>query len=151
MKGKGAFLKTLRVVIGLVLLVYSVCLLSSFFSASVRTYLNSLGQNYAIIGFLFSAIFATPEFSHLSLFIGSIYFTAALAIVSLKPNPRIGASYILLSIWVFLVFILALKVKEGFGTGFSTPEFVSSLAGFFKIMAPLAIPALFLPFFAGDE
>ncbi len=147
----GVFLKIFRVLIGLVLLVYSICLLSSFFSTIVRDYLMALGQQVKVVEFLFAGIFSTPAFSYLALFVGSIYLLASLSIISLKNNPRMGAVYILFSVWVFVVFILALKVKEGLGVGFSDPEFVASVTDFFKIMVPLVIPALFLPLLAGEE
>ncbi|MCF7907892.1 MAG: hypothetical protein K9L86_03315 [Candidatus Omnitrophica bacterium] len=145
------FLKIFRVLIGLVLLVYSACLLGSFFSVSVHDYIGALGQQYKVIGFIFAGLSSTPAFAYLSLFVGSIYFLAAISILSLKHNPRIGATYILFSVWVFIVFILALKIKEGIGVGFSNPDFIASVTDFFKIMVPLVIPALFLPFFTGGE
>ena len=145
------FLKIFRISIGLILLVYSICLLSSFFSASARDYINVLGQQYKVIGFIFAGLFSTPAFSQLSLFVGSIYLLAAVSILSLRYNPRIGATYILLSVWVFIVFVLALKVKEGIGVGFSDPDFIASITDFFKIMVPLVIPALFLPLLTGGE
>ena len=145
------FLKIFRVLIGLVLLVYSACLLSSFFSSFVRDYLTALGQQVKVIEFLFAGIFSTEALSYLALFVGSIYHLASFSIISLRSNLRIGASYILLSVWVFIVFVLALKVKEGLNVGFSDSEFVASVTDFFKIMVPLVMPALFLPLLAGGE
>jgi len=145
------FLKIFRVLIGLVLLVYSACLLSSFFSSFVRDYLTALGQQVKVIEFLFAGIFSTEALSYLALFVGSIYLLASFSIISLRSNLRIGASYILLSVWVFIVFVLALKVKEGLNVGFSDSEFVASVTDFFKIMVPLVMPALFLPLLAGGE
>ena|SRR3989338_11188609 len=145
------FLKILRVLIGLILLAYSLCLLGSFFSKFLHDYLAALGGQHKIVEFLFAGIFSTPAFSLLSLFIGSMYFLSGLAIISLKYNARIGVIYILFSIWIFVVFVLALKVKEGFSAGFSNPDFVSSVTDFFKIIVPLVIPALFLPLLTGGE
>ena len=145
------FFKVLRVLIGLILLAYSLCLLGSFFSGFVRNYLTTLSQQYKICEFLFAGIFSTPAFSLLSLFIASMYFLSALAIISLKYNARIGVIYMLFSIWLFIIFVLALKVKEGLTMGFSNPEFVSSVTDFFKVIVPLVIPALFLPLLTGGE
>ncbi len=147
----GAVLKIFRILIGLILLIYSLCLLSSFFSKAVSDYLVGLGQQYKLIEFIFAGIFSSQAFSHLSLFIGSIYFLASFSILSLKYNPRIGASYILLSIWVFVVFLIALKVKEGLVLGFTDPKFTASVTDFFKIMVPLLLPALFLPLLTGGD
>ncbi|MBU1112800.1 MAG: hypothetical protein KKH93_02850 [Candidatus Omnitrophica bacterium] len=150
-KAGVVFLKISRVLIGLILLAYSLCLLGSFFSGFLRDYLAALGQQYKIVEFLFAGIFSTEAFSLLSLFIGSMYLLSALAIISLKTNARIGVIYILFSIWLFIIFVLALKVKEGLSLGFSNPEFVSGITDFFKIMVPLMIPALFLPLLTGSE
>lgn len=150
-KAGVVFLKIFRILIGLILLAYSACLLSSFFSVTVRDYIGTLGQQYKVIGFIFAGLSSTPAFAHLSLFVGSIYLLAAISILSLKYNPRVGATYILFSVWIFIVFIIALKVKEGIGVGFSNPDFIASVTDFFKIMVPLVIPALFLPLLTGGE
>ena len=61
-KAGAVFLKILRVLIGLILLAYSLCLLGSFFSGFLRDYLAALGQQYKIVEFLFAGIFSTEAY-----------------------------------------------------------------------------------------
>jgi len=144
-------LSIFRILFGLLILAYSIWLLGGFFFAEISNFINFLRQNYKFSEFILVDIPSLPQFLFLSLLLGSIYLISAISMIILKQKARIGATYLLFSVWVFIIFLALMNLKEGIKVGFNSPDFKASIDNLF-IIARLSITAIVsLPFLAGGE
>ena len=150
-KATTVTLRVFRIIIGMLLLGYSLWLLGSFFVPQIQVYVNTFLERYQQARFVLPDIFSNPAFEYLGLFLGSLYFLASLNILTLKYSSKIGAAYLLFAVLVFIIFIGLLELKKGLSVGFSNPDFKAGLENVF-ILVCLAMPAVIaLPFLGSDE
>jgi hypothetical protein len=129
---------------------YSIWLVGGFFMSEIPAFVSGLTEGYLAAEFFFPDVFSKPAFVFLSLFIGGVYFFAGINILTMKYNNRIGATYVLFSVWIFIMFIVLLKIKEGLAVGFSAPDFQSGIDDVFLIVR-VSIPSCLLPLLTGDD
>lgn len=136
---------------GMVLLAYSAWLLGSFFVPQIQAFAKGVTEQYPVAKFLLPDIFSRPDFLLIGLFFGSLYFLAGINIILLRYNGRVGSAFLLFSIWMFFLFFVLLKLKEGLGGGFP-PQITDNTKDDAILILCLSIPSIIaLPFLAGDE
>ncbi|MDD3296385.1 MAG: hypothetical protein PHU64_03395 [Candidatus Omnitrophica bacterium] len=152
MHGVGTILiKIFRILIGLLLLIYGLWINACFFFPQALDMGKYLRDISSAAEFFLIDVASVPEFSLLFLFIGTIYFLSAIMIMTLKYKPRIGATYLLFSIWIFILFFSLLIFKQGLPLGFSGPVFMKSIEKVFMVIRISALSILALPFLIGKE
>ncbi|MFA7677805.1 MAG: hypothetical protein WCY34_06560, partial [Candidatus Omnitrophota bacterium] len=136
---------------GILLLAYGLWINTCFFFPQALDIGKYLRDMSSIAEFFLIDVIAMPEFSLLFLFIGTIYILSAIMIMTLKYKPRIGATYLLFSIWIFILFFSLLIFKQGLPLGFSGPVFMGSIGKMFTVIRISALSILALPFLIGKE